>query len=64
MIFRSQEKRHTSHNHHLDDSEIYKRKTLSAAKLRKKLAKILYRFLCILAIAVIALYIYVYIYTS
>ncbi len=55
-------KHHTDHrhHHHLDDSEIFKRKTLSAAQRRKKFAKILYRFLCILAVAVTIFAIYLY----
>ena len=32
---------HIHHHEHLDEAEIYKRKNLSAAQRRKKLAKIL-----------------------
>ena len=34
---------HIHHHEHLDEAEIYKRKNLSAAQRRKKLAKILFR---------------------
>lgn len=40
---------HIHHHEHFDESEIYKRKNLSAAQRRKKLAKILFRFLCVIA---------------
>jgi hypothetical protein len=33
---------HIHHHEHLDEAEIYKRKNLSAAQRRKKLAKILF----------------------
>lgn len=36
---------HIHHHEHLDEAEIYKRKNLSAAQRRKKLAKILFRVL-------------------
>ena len=40
---------HIHHHEHLDEAEIYKRKNLSAAQRRKKLAKILFRVLCVIA---------------
>ncbi len=52
MTINSQKKHHTHHHRHLDDSEIFKRKTLSAAQRRKKFAKILFRFLCFLAVSI------------
>ena len=50
---------HIHHHEHFDESEIYKRKNLSAAQRRKKLAKILFRFLCVIAVAITSLVIYV-----
>lgn len=46
---------HIHHHEHLDESEIYKRKNLSAAQRRKKLAKILFRVLCVIAVAITCL---------
>ena len=43
---------HIHHHEHLDEAEIYKRKNLSAAQRRKKLAKILFRVLCVIAVAI------------
>ena len=51
---------HIHHHEHLDEAEIYKRKSLSAAQRRKKLAKILFRVLCVIAVAITCLVIYVY----
>ena len=51
---------HIHHHEHLDESEIYKRKNFSAAQRRKKLAKILFRVLCVTAVAITCLVIYVY----
>lgn len=42
---------HIHHHEHLDEAEIYKRKNLSAAQRRKKLAKILFRVLCVIAVS-------------
>lgn len=52
MTINSQKKHHTHHHRRLDDSEIFKRKTLSAAQRRKKITKILFRFLCFLAVVI------------
>lgn len=48
-------KHHIHHHEHLDEAEIYKRKNLSAAQRRKKLAKILFRVLCVIAVAITCL---------
>lgn len=55
-------KDHDNHHHHkhVDDSEIFKQKTLSASRRRKRFARILYKILWVVAIAIIAMTIYVY----
>ena len=49
-----------SKNNHMDESEVLKRKTLNAAKRRKKMAKYTYVFLCIFALLVVAFVIWSY----
>lgn len=63
-MFNSNESHHSSHHHHenLDDSEIFKRRSLSAHKRRKMLKKFTFMALCVLAaivsLAVVFLYVF------
>lgn len=63
-MFNSNESHHSSHHHHenLDDSEIFKIRSLSARKRRKMLKKFTFMALCVLAaivsLAVVFLYVF------
>lgn len=63
-MFNSNESHHSSHHHHenLDDSEIFKIRSLSARKRRKMLKKFTFMVLCVLAaivsLAVVFLYVF------
>ena len=51
---------HIHHHEHLDEAEIYKRRNVSGAQRREKLARVLLRVLCVIAVAITCLVIYVY----
>jgi cell division protein FtsL len=48
------------HTHHVDDSEIYKRKTLSASKRRKIIGKALFAILSLFAVAIVLFAMWIY----
>ena len=55
---------HRSSNHHeaLDDSEIFKRKSLNARKRRKLLKKVTFTMLCVLAVIVSLAVVFLYVF--
>ena len=58
-------KHHHHHHHrhdtrHMDDSEIYKRRTLSASKRRKIFGKALFAVLTVVAVAIVLFVIWIY----
>ncbi len=62
----SEHHHHHHHHHgshkatHLDDSEKFKRRTLSASKRRKILAKVLFALLSVVAVALVLFVVWIY----
>ena len=52
--------RHHHHKEHLDDAEIFKRRTLNATRRRKLIGKVLFAMLSVVAIVIVLFVAYLY----
>ena len=51
---------HHHHKEHLDDAEIFKRRTLNAARRRKLIVRVLFAVLSVVATAIVLFVAYLY----
>ena len=51
---------HHHHKEHLDDAEIFKRRTLNAARRRKLIGRVLFAVLSVVATAIVLFVAYLY----
>lgn len=52
--------RHHYHTEHLDDAEVFKRRTLNAARRRKLIGKVLFAILSVVAVLIVLFVAYLY----